>query len=874
LFEDNGIIICFDGLKFKDSPPSGYRFVKVARNDMGAVFEPIREQSTRTPQQQSKEYTYYNADGQPYQLVKRYYQNGKKKFAQSHWNGQSWQPGLPKGFERIPYRLPEVQRSQLVGIVEGEKDCETARASGLETELGIVFTTNPEGAGKWTQGWGQQHFASKNVIIFPDNDAVGFDHARQIYQDLLPHARSLAIIQLPSLPEKGDLTDFLESGGTVVALSDLVKQASNQPDQFGLERLPTTDEPKTCSSSKFADKETEEKPKRQNQASLLVELAKATGVELFHTPDGDSYADIWGNGARATHKLRSKGFRDWLNYLFFQEHGKTASSQAMQDALNTLDGMARFDGPEILVHVRLAEHQGAVYLDLGTPDWMAIAISAEGWQIVAEPPVRFRRPKGMLPLPMPEQGGNLSELKQVLNLAADDWVLVLSWLSFCFFPTHPHPLLILHGEQGSGKSFMARVLKGLIDPGKSPLQSEPRELRDLAIAAHNRWVLCFDNLSGISTYLSDALCRIATGGGFITRTLHTNDEETIFEFTRPIILTGIDSLATRGDLLERSLLINLPAIPENQRLDEAELQPQLERFRPRILGAMLTAVSQTLKVLPATKPSKLPRMADFAKWAIAGEAALGLPPGSFEQTYGDNRATARETALESSPVAVAIQHLMESRSVWEGTASELLADLEKLVEERTIKSRRWASNANALGKALKRLAPDLRGFGIEVSTTKTSDGKKRLSRLEKVGKISSVLSDLSAEAQNGKFTSVSVTDKRTDNNNSFRQETDLLPEVLSEAKANTHQELQPPTDQTDNTDSKKTTCSKQNQQSFWYGFKVSDRVQYIGSNPNYQQQYSGILPIAQIDSNCAALRTPEGYLSTWLPLSDLKLAAS
>jgi hypothetical protein len=322
-----------------------------------------------------------------------------------------------------------------------------------------------------------------------------------------------------------------------------------------------------------------------------------------------------------------------------------------------------------------------------------------------------------------------------LNLTDEAWTLILSWLSFCFYPVHPHPILLLHGEQGSGKSLTAQFLKSLIDPGKAPLQPEPKELQDLSIAANNRWVLCFDNLSNIPNPISDALCRIATGGGFATRTLYENDEETIFEFLRPIILTGIDSLANRSDLLERLILINLPSIPEENRLTEDDLRAKFEHIKPRVLGAILNAVSQTLKTLPHTNPKQLPRMADFALWAIASEKALGLPPGSFLSVYRDNRATAHETALESSPVAVAIQNLMKERQSWTGTAAELLTELEKLISEKTIASRHWSSNPTQLSKILTRLAPDLRAIGIDITSKKIKG--QRITEIEKRGILAS-----------------------------------------------------------------------------------------------------------------------------------------
>jgi hypothetical protein len=76
--------------------------------------------------------------------------------------------------------------------------------------------------------------------------------------------------------------------------------------------------------------------------------------------------------------------------------------------------------------------------------------------------------------------------------------------------------------------------------------------------------------------------------------------------------------------------------------------------------------------LPLVEADRLPRMADFAKFAIAAETALDLPVGSFIQVYAGNRDSAHATAVESSPVAVAIMRLMQSREAWQGTPTELL----------------------------------------------------------------------------------------------------------------------------------------------------------------------------------------------------------
>ena len=102
----------------------------------------------------------------------------------------------------------------------------------------------------------------------------------------------------------------------------------------------------------------------------------------------------------------------WLAGEYFQTEGKGIGSRTIQDTLNTLEAIAIFQGETRSVHLRTAEHQGKIYIDLGTPDWQAIEIDSSVWRLVSEPPVRFWRPDSLLPLPDPVAGGNLVGLKR------------------------------------------------------------------------------------------------------------------------------------------------------------------------------------------------------------------------------------------------------------------------------------------------------------------------------------------------------------------------------------------------------------------------------------------------------------------------------
>jgi hypothetical protein len=289
---------------------------------------------------------------------------------------------------------------------------------------------------------------------------------------------------------------------------------------------------------------------------MLIDLAAT--AKLFHTPAGIAYADLTIDGHRETWPIRSPCVRAWLRRGYYKATRNVPSTPALYAAVSLLEAQAQFDGPELSVHVRVAEHDGHVYLDLADATWRAIEIGPHGWRVVEEPPVRFRRTAGLLPLPVPEQGGSIEALATLLNLSnQNDFVLVVSWLLAALRPGGPYPLLAVSGEQGSAKTVLSKLLKALIDPNAAPVRATAREGRELMIAASNGHLLAFDNLSGLPPWLSDALCRLASGGSFAVRRLYSDEDEVLFQAARPILLNGIEDVVSRADLADRAIFLTL-----------------------------------------------------------------------------------------------------------------------------------------------------------------------------------------------------------------------------------------------------------------------------------------------------------------------------
>jgi hypothetical protein len=308
-------------------------------------------------------------------------------------------------------------------------------------------------------------------------------------------------------------------------------------------------------------------------------------ASLWHDADAETYATLHVQAHKENHRLRSRKFRAWLTRQFYLEIKKAPGSQATEDALRTLEAKAMFDGQERTPAVRLAAHGGAIYLDIGDVDWRAIEITPDGWQIVAEPPVPFIRPKGMRPLPLPQSGGSLDDVRVFFNCRSEeDFKLVVGYLVAAVRPDGDHFILVINGEQGSAKTTMAKGIRLLVDPNIAGTRTVPREERDLLIAARNSWIVSIDNLSEIRPWLSDALCRLATGGGFGARQLYTDGDEFLFEAKRPIIVNGIPDLATRPDLADRSIVLILPTINKKDRLPGSTFWTRFDERAPKILG--------------------------------------------------------------------------------------------------------------------------------------------------------------------------------------------------------------------------------------------------------------------------------------------------
>lgn len=371
-----------------------------------------------------------------------------------------------------------------------------------------------------------------------------------------------------------------------------------------------------------------------------------------------------------------------------------------------LDGQGQQTDPQPL-HLRVAEAEGAWWIDLGDHTGRTIKVTAAGWELAQTAPVLYKRTALTGALPEPIFGSDLGGLWELLNVQVEDRPLVLAWLVAVLIPGIAHPILGLFGEQGAGKTTAGKILSGLLDPSPVPVRKAPRDSDSWVTAASGSWVVALDNLSTVPDWLSDTLCRAVTGDGDVRRQLYTDGDLIVYSFRRAVIVTSIDIGAAKGDFGDRLLPINLDPISETQRLTDRSLWPRWDQAHPRILGALLDLAAGVLRVLPSVELETLTRMADFVEVLAAVDQITGSTGVARYRAKANTLAT---DSLTGDPFIAAIASALTPGETWEGTSAELLERVTPTAERwRAPKS--WPASARAATTRLHNQAPVMRKAG-------------------------------------------------------------------------------------------------------------------------------------------------------------------
>lgn len=500
----------------------------------------------------------------------------------------------------------------------------------------------------------------------------------------------------------------------------------------------------------------EKKEKGPSASTICVECAVQEVLEFWQAVDSGekkAFATVKVGDHVENWSLRSQNFKTWLHTLFYKKIGGVPSSNAVEEATRTLEGVALQEGTVYKIQPRISyTPKGGLLVDLCNEKWQAVAITSKGWALISSQSiydcgVRFVRTGGQTALPTPELAdpdifNSFFDLVGIPNDDSNTRMLIMGYLVGAFNPVGPYPVLAVQGMQGSGKSTLCRFIKALIDPSVLPVRAIPRDEDELAVQCKGSRLLAFDNLSAseLADWFSDAICRVSTGAGVAKRKLYTDDGEVLLPTCLPVVFNGIDDLARRGDLLDRTIVVDIPAIEKSRRRTERKVYADFDKLSPALLGALFTAVSSAVKRQDEIDLKELPRMADFCVWVEAASEAFDWVEGAFAKALIQNQKEAKSVLLESSPLGAAIlAALPENIYVClfnKKTAAELLNTF-KTYKPEGVDKKFWPQTPNSLGQQLRRLAPSLQEQGINVIFGRdTGKDRKRWITIERVQHLS------------------------------------------------------------------------------------------------------------------------------------------
>ncbi|MAY92209.1 hypothetical protein [Haliea sp.] len=453
-----------------------------------------------------------------------------------------------------------------------------------------------------------------------------------------------------------------------------------------------------------------------------LHLLEGMQYELAHDDMRQPYIRLTYNGKKILLKVRGEEFKSFFKYQYNEANSNFPDAKLLKNTIAYLEGKAIYEGSMIKPDVRLTGSTSLLEIDLCDDSYLAVKISAEGFE-VREPEGYLLRRHGQLPLPLPELMtpeevlAAMQEFKAILNVSEEQFVLVMGVLLMGFHPAGPYPVLFVQGEYGSAKGSLCEAIKSVVDPNMTPHTALPANVADFLIQAMSNRVLSFDNLSDytFNKKHSDLFAQMATGVGLRRRQLYTDDGECVFNVSRMILMNGIDDVVTQSDLGSRTIGLSLHRVDSANRISMEEFRRRLGRIRPRMFSAIVNILVQVLRNYHSTEIQSDARMFDMIQWVTAGENAMGWEPGTFQRAYELNQLEVMEAGLGSDPLAVAIIRFMEGKPCWNGSISRLLACLNAGTDRGSRSGAHWPRSAISLGRNLNRIETNLRALGIAVT---------------------------------------------------------------------------------------------------------------------------------------------------------------
>ncbi|MCU0827079.1 MAG: PriCT-2 domain-containing protein [Tabrizicola sp.] len=421
-------------------------------------------------------------------------------------------------------------------------------------------------------------------------------------------------------------------------------------------------------------------PFTQSERRKLLALDFLTDVKILRDQSDKAYAEL---RERDFVQIDSNEFKETVALALYRKEQNLPDERAVKGAQMIAMAMARDTEPEEIA-LRFAKVGGKRYVFLADKERTIVEIDEEGWRVNNAAPVQFRKGVG-LPMAV-ERGGSLDELLAFFNVDQDSMIFLLAWMATTIIhPGGQCPIAILDGIAGSGKSSTLSTIVQIVDPKVGAQAGDPQSEEDLVVSAYQSAVLSFDNVTSLSKF-SDALCRMATGGGMSRRKKYSDGDVFALDAMRPVLVAGVDPTFYKQDLIERIIRITLTK--PTAYIDEEEFLSRRRAMLPKYRGVLFDLVSRVMRDVHGIEQTT----ARFGVFTRVGESVarlMGRPDGWFMSHYELMRMS---IALESGEADSVYQFLVHHLkgfdkgvgSVYRDTAGRLLMELRDTLKEAPI----------------------------------------------------------------------------------------------------------------------------------------------------------------------------------------------
>lgn len=496
------------------------------------------------------------------------------------------------------------------------------------------------------------------------------------------------------------------------------------------------------------DTDSDDRQVDANDATTIYNyITNLPDFELFLNDLDEAYATYRSSkDVVVSERISSRAFKSYVSSIAKSILGKIPAAGSLASVIEFLSGEAYGSAKTVTMYNRIASLDSYLLYDLCGPAKECIKIEPDDWRIVLTPNI-FRKYTHQAKQVTPVTGGDIKDILKYVNITDEKkQMLFLVWFVSTFIPNFPHPILYVHGPQGSSKSSLSKIVRKLVDPSLVEVTSIPKNSEDILQQLSHNHLIFLDNISHVSQEMSDMLCRAVTGSAFTKRALYTNDDEFIVTIQSVIGINGINIAVDKPDLLERCILLELERIPDTNRKDEHTLWADFEKNKAEILGSVFTCVSHALKVYPHVKVDKLPRMADFAKWGCAIAEALGYSQKDFLDEYINSQDKQNKELLYEITETQLLIEFMKNRTEWYGTATDLHIALKSLIPWDDRKSFRFASQSNKLTKILNTHKIPLETIGIYIEKAYQKGRKMRITSIKIADSIETIGTTVTSDA--------------------------------------------------------------------------------------------------------------------------------